>query len=93
MAKVFKYKLEPTNEQQILIPEGGKILHIDVQRGMPCIWAMVDPDMHSEPVTIYTYGTGHEIDEKGLLYIGSYQLLGGDIVFHVFRDLPNARTH
>jgi hypothetical protein len=86
MKKVYKYPLQPTDKQMIPLPKDAKIIHLDVQRGIPCIWALVDPDLPLEPIMIYTYGTGHEINEEGLLYIGSYQLLGGDIVFHAFRE-------
>lgn len=69
------------------MPVGAKILTVQVQNGIPCMWAMVDPDASTEEVTIRVHGTGHPIcDSAKLEYIGTFQIYGGGLVFHVFKE-------
>jgi hypothetical protein len=101
--KIFKYPIKVINEQSIKLPCGFKILTIQVQNDNPCIWALVDPEQRTINVKVNTYATGESIDaeEWGLheyelhghkyiskTYIGTYQLSGGVLVFHVFLDEP-----
>lgn len=89
MKRIFKYRLETTDEQTIAMPKGAEILSLQAQNGIPCIWAMVDA---SEPVKVNRYfeiiGTGHPIngDAQGK-FIGTYQLMGGLQVYHVFERI------
>ena len=34
--------------------------------------------------TVYTFGTGHPANVEGHIYLGTYQLYEGGLVFHVF---------
>jgi hypothetical protein len=49
----------------------------------PCIWALVDTDSPLKARQFITRGTGHPIPEDWINYIGTYQLSGGHMVFHV----------
>lgn len=88
MAKrVFKYPIETEDRQNIQIHKGYQILTVDTQNEKPCIWALVDDEAPIIVASIRTHGTGHEVYEPdNLQYIGSYQLLKGRLVFHVFED-------
>ena len=88
MEKIFKYPIEITDKQSILMPKGAKILAVQVQNGNPCIWAMINPDTTVEEVAIRVHGTGHPIyDSSNLEYIGTFQsIYGGNLVFHVFKE-------
>lgn len=87
MEKIFKYPLEVTDTQFIEVPKGAAILTVQAQKDIPCIWAQVDPDMPLIKRRILTYGTGHPIDPtEAKHYIGTYQINGGHLVFHVFTD-------
>lgn len=44
MKKIYKYAIEITDDQDIVMPVGAKILTVQNQNGVPCIWAMVDPN-------------------------------------------------
>lgn len=44
MKKIYKYRIEVTDDQNIEMPVGAKILTVQTQNGVPCIWAMVDPN-------------------------------------------------
>ncbi len=84
--KVYKYELEVKDDQAVLMPEYAKVLTFAVQRGKPCIWALVDPERSVETRTFRMVGTGHPIEgyPYNLDYIGTVQLAGGDLIFHLF---------
>jgi len=88
MKTIWKYPLQCTDHQEVMMPEGSKILCVQTQAGRPCLWALVDAD----PLTtkhrrrILVSGTGHHLPEPFHgHYIGTFQLEGdGALVFHVF---------
>lgn len=90
---IFKYPLETTGLQSIALPIGSEILTIQTQNEVPCIWALVPVtnesqfDAEREQVNFVIFGTGHTIqnDITKEDYIGTYQLTGGALVFHVFK--------
>ena len=87
MSTIWKYPLAVEDAQQIFMPSGAKILTVQVQKETPCLWVKVDPTAEYVPVDILTRGTGHLFNGIEGDYIGSYQLLKGDLVFHVFSKL------
>ena len=67
------------------MPKGAKILGVQVQFNEPKMWALVDDQQPLEERRFYTIGTGHDFDyQDGDQHIGTFQLHGGSIVFHVF---------
>ena len=91
--KIYKYELEVTDEQIIKMPEGAKILCVQVQREIPCLWAIVDTEKKDKPEKrkIVTRGTGHPLSYgiNHTEYIGTFQLLDGSFVGHVFEILED----
>lgn len=87
MKKIYKYPIEIQDEQVVLLPTGAKILTVQTQSGKVFLWAMVNPTMPNDmAVTIRIFGTGHTIqDADRLEYIGTIQMCGGALVFHVFK--------
>ena len=87
MKKIYKYPIKIQDEQVVLLPTGAKILTVQTQSGKAFIWAMVNPTMTNDmAVTIRIFGTGHTIqDADRLEYIGTIQMCGGALVFHVFK--------
>ena len=87
MKRIYKYKLEVTDEQYIVMPAGAEILTVQTQFGQPCIWALVDID--ETPCDIEykfeIFGTGNPIDDdfEGK-YIGTFQMAEGQLVYHLF---------
>jgi hypothetical protein len=91
MKTIWKFPLQVTDSQDINVPIGAKILSLQMQAGVPCIWALVDPKAGTYPMTIVMYGTGHEIhDMNSLHYLGSFQLYAGALVFHAFQQMAAA---
>ncbi len=82
---IYKFPLQIVDEQVISMPEGSRILAVQVQHGIPCLWALVPLNVPSEDITICTHGTGHQFNAIGYVYLGTYQVSGGNFVGHVFR--------
>lgn len=82
--KIFKYPLSITDEQTIGMPIGSEILTVQTQNGNPCLWALVNPGNAPEKRAINIYGTGNEIAMHPGHCIGTFQVHGGSLVFHVF---------
>lgn len=84
------WKFELTLHGAIEMPDGANILTVQEQRGVPCIWAEVDTNAPMVKRHFDIYGTGHEMKvDMGVerKYIGTFQIQGGALVFHVFERL------
>lgn len=87
MIAIYKYKLAIQSEQVIKLPVLNTILSVRTQDGAPFLYANVDTLSEERDVTVRTYGTGQEIDPNLVLeYVGTYELCGGQLVYHVFID-------
>lgn len=91
--KIFKYELGVTDEQGFYLPVGAKVLSVQTQNGIPCMWVLVDETAPTEHRTFLTVGTGQPApDDLGRRpYCGTYQLHGGALVFHVFENVTTTR--
>lgn len=81
------YPLSVTNTQQFEIPEDSEFLTVQMQRGQPCLWAIVDTEKPKIIRNVHIVGTGHEItfSVAECKYVGTFQP-SDDLVFHVFAD-------
>ena len=84
MKTIWKYELETTDKQTVKMPYGAKILTVQIQNETPCLWCLVVPNYILEEREIQIIGTGHDINDLGGEYIGTYQLREGNLVFHVY---------
>ena len=84
MRTVWKFPFQAADHQDIEMPQGAKILHIDVQGDTPCLWALVDPSRPREKRHFRLAGTGHPIEEDTGIHVGSFMMMGGVLVFHLF---------
>jgi len=83
--KIYKYPLLVTDKQTIQMPVGAEILTVQIQNNRPMIWVLFpDPYLATEKRTFRVIGAGHAIIDQQLKYIATFQLLGGELVFHVF---------
>ncbi len=84
MKTIYKYQL-PTIHTSIELPEEYKILAAQVQKGIACVWVMVDTEKSFDiPVEFLIYPTGVSINRNNINYIGTIQEEDGNIVGHVF---------
>ena len=84
MSVVYKYPIRIVAHQTIKVPEGARILTVQMQGDEACIWAKVDPDQREMELNIYVHGTGHTLHENALMYIGTIQQCDGNLIWHVF---------
>ena len=83
--KIYKYKLTLMDEITIHMPLGAKILHVECQQDIPCIWALVSPENRIVPHHFVMHGTGHKVSPDVGEHVGSFLMHQGQLVFHLFR--------
>lgn len=67
------------------MPKDAELLTVQLQYGVPMLWAVVNPFAPGRPYrTIFIHGTGHPVDPRAQKYVATFQVSGGDLVFHVF---------
>jgi len=84
--RIHKYTLKVEGTEILQMPKGAQILSVQVQHGEPQLWALVDETAEIVGRLFSTYGTGQEFPhalDHGK-FIGTYQLMHGSVVFHVF---------
>lgn len=79
----WKFPLELTDLQVVKMPNGARILTVQVQHDVPCLWALVDPEKTLVNRRIRIWATGQPILEDFGVYLGTIQLRDGSLVFHV----------
>ena len=89
--RVFKYAFAIiTDDFVIPMPEGAQILMVQMQGENPCIWSLVDATKPESIRKFRVAGTGHQIsmDENSeYIYINTFQMLEGALVFHLFERI------
>lgn len=84
MKTIHKFDLYTDDRPRIMMPRGAVPIHVAIQHGKPRLWAIVETDEPMEPHFFITHGTGHPLAPDIGAHIGSYQLLEGALVFHLF---------
>lgn len=84
MKSIWKFPFEVTNEQKIFMPRTAKVLSVQMQNGVPCMWVLVDTEEQKEARTFIVQGTGHPCVCDVSEFIGTFQMSGGTLVFHLF---------
>ena len=87
MKAIWKYPLKIESKQTLEMPgTGPKLLSVQMQAGVPCLWAVVEPNSEQKSVVVIDIvGTGHilEEDDTERYFLGTVQQ--GGLVWHVFR--------
>lgn len=94
---IWKFPIQINDNVTISMPQGAEILTVQTQQigkfnpdKTPCLWALVNPNNATEERSFEVFGTGHPmhcdmgVDRK---YIGTFQIRGGELVFHVFERI------
>lgn len=87
--QIWKFQIQIKDTQKVTMPYGAKILCVQMENGVPCLWALVNTNEAEVDQrwdrTIDIFGTGHSImDLFTRTYIGTVQMEGGALVWHVF---------
>jgi hypothetical protein len=80
---IWKYSVSHVTHK-LDLPQGAKILCVQIQNGYPVLWALVDPRQNVVPRTIQVTGTGfNDSDRIFGRYISTVQFADGT-VWHYF---------
>lgn len=87
---IRKYPVPSQDQFIIEMPMFAKILTVQSQNDKPMFWAIVDPESALEKRSFLLVVTGDplSINPHYLAYIGTFQMFGGDLVFHLFEVNP-----
>ena len=92
MKTVWKYRIYP-QDSTIEFPRGAKILSVQTQHGVPCLWAEVESGNDTVNRRVSVCGTGHGFNfrpHNDYEYAGTFQLDDGELVFHVYIEKEQA---
>lgn len=82
MKTIWKFVLQP--ECKIEMPVGAELLSVHAQGDDICLWAKVDPSAAKEARSFVGFGTGHDVPDEPLAFVGTALMHGGSLVFHIF---------
>ena len=88
MREVWKYQFPITGEFALTMKVGAEILHVESQRGIPSLWASVDPEADLERRLFSIVGTGHPTNLVAGQHVASFFQLDGGLVWHLFERKP-----
>ena len=86
MKTIYKYKIRIEDLQEITMPICAEVLSVQVIDDTPYIWALVDTteNVVDRRLAIVGTGTPYELAPLEAEFVGTFQLLGGRCVFHLF---------
>lgn len=91
MEKIYKYAISIDDIQTIQLPKDSVILTVQNQFERPFVWVLHDLEKEREEFILEIFGTGHPIEPinldkyNGRRYIGTFQMGGGSLIWHVFQ--------
>ncbi len=76
MRMIWKFPLDQTvfqfPGQAIIMPASAKIMAMQVQARVPCLWADLDPTGTQEMRLFRVFGTGHALPQD-CVHVGTWQ--------------------
>ena len=86
MRQILKYTLE-TMDSQVIKIKSGEIISVENQNDKIVVYVKTDGSLCEYNTKFLIYGTGHELadDIDECDFLGTVNLLNGELMFHVFR--------
>lgn len=85
--RIYKYQLGTIviieEEIKVDMPVGARVLHVQSQKDIPYVWALVDPSAELKEHYFYIAFTGEDVPNEGE-YLGTIFQFDGTYVWHVF---------
>ncbi len=88
MRTIWKFPLLLQDHQTVKMPQFAKIISAQFQKGVLCLWALVDDEAPLEPRQIVICPTGGTRPDQYVNHIGTVQMANGDLVWHIFELIP-----
>jgi len=85
---IYKFPIHLAAAPAIHMHAGAEILHVGVQNGEVCAWALVNPKAAMGLRMFNLIGNGHPIERDPGKYLATVQLEKGTLVLHVFDATP-----
>lgn len=82
MLTIWKYPIPIQGEFTLNMPKGARVLTVQLQYGEPMIWMLVDLTVERHDRVFALVGTGYAVPAGD--YVGTFQLMGGNLVYHLF---------
>ena len=93
MKKIYKYPIPIEDKITLTLPVNSDILTVQIQKGEPVVYALVGTVLKMErDRKLELYGTGMEVPENRI-YIGTFQMLNGALVYHLFENNVSIYTY
>lgn len=91
MRVIWKYPVPIVDTFALEMPKGAEVLTVQVQGGDAQMWALLDPDRPKVERCFRLLGTGHplgvgEVSDRFGRYVGTFQIAGGSLVWHLFEE-------
>lgn len=90
MKRIWKFPLKVADTVTIEMPEDSQVLTVQAQGETAQLWALVMPDQPKEKRAFFVVGTGHNVPHTAGRYVGTFQLLRGAFIGHVFEKQKGA---
>ena len=85
MKTIHKYSLVSVGDTRIYTHKDAQIISAHVQKGIPCVWALVDDEKPKATRIIQVHLTGGNADRRTVgIPIGTILMDEGSFVIHVF---------
>jgi hypothetical protein len=86
---IWKFPM-PLDGATVEMNAGAEVLHVALQHGQLCLWALTDTEGPQERRRFITYGTGHPVpSDLRLSHVGTVLTDGGRFVWHIFEVLDD----
>lgn len=88
--RIFKYPIRVADRICLDLPYKAQPLRCMMQGDQPQLWCLVDPSCHVVRRNFRVIGTGHPIedDPTKLVFVDTFIMSGGALVFHLFEVEP-----
>ena len=85
---IWRFPFHIEDRPVLSMPEGARVLCVQVVRGVPSIYALVNADAPKALRAFRVFGTGHSHPQAAYpeKYVGTLQLVQGELTFHVFEE-------
>lgn len=84
MRTIWKFTLQ-VGKPPVIMPQGATLLHVGMQFGTLCLWALVDSDAPLVTRRLVVKGTGWDChDVEASHHVGSVVDEVGGFVWHIF---------
>ena len=84
---IWKYPIEIADQQYLELPTSAEILSVQTQFDSVYVWVKLNPTVTRTARQLRLFGTGQLVPDSGLRFVGTFQIQGGHLVFHLFEEV------